>query len=299
MIDTRMYHDILLALQDLRAFMPDWFTSLMLFFSSTPFYLLLPVALTVFVFTCVDKRSGEWMMLNISAAEYVGHFMKDLIANPRPWVTDDRIIPEERALEDAAGYSTPSGHTACAAAGLGTLIAVVRKRMMTAILLTMISLVMFSRLYLGVHTLLDVVSGALLSVVVISINWYLVKVSYSSENRYVAVSAMIAIVAVAVTLAWMLITDDCDSMLKTGGFMVGTMAGRVIEHRGIGYEVRRTTVLKNMGRLTIGLLTAGALLTVPYLLFGSVIGSAVGGFLASLGVFVITPIIIEAAGLNE
>lgn len=294
-----MYYDILLALQDLRANMPDWFTSLMLFVSSTPFYLLIPVAIAVFVFTCVDKRTGEWMMMNISLANYIGHFLKDLVANPRPWVADDRIVPEERALGDAGGYSLPSGHTVSITAGLGTLIAFIRKRWATALFLSIIFLEMFSRMYLGVHTILDVVAGALLAIAVIAINWYLVKVSYRDENRYVSVSAIYAVILITVTLIWMLITDDFDPILKTGGFVIGTMIGRIVEHRFIGYEVRRTTAGRNACRFLIGLLTCGILLIVPYVLLGSVLGSAVGGLLSSFGLFVLAPMILEAAGLND
>lgn len=293
-----MSYDILLALQDLRAGMPDWFNSLMLFVSSTPFYLLIPVAITVFVFTCVDKRSGEWMMMNISLANFVGHLIKDIVANPRPWVADDRIVPEERALGDAGGYSTPSGHTVCITAGLGTLIAILRKRWYSLVFIAMILLVMFSRLYLGVHTLLDVVTGVLLATAVIAVNWYLIRISYSNEDRYVAVSAFYALIVITITLVWVLVTDDYDSLLKTGGFMIGTVIGRIVEHRCIGYEVRKTTAGRNACRFLIGLLTCGLLLVIPYVLLGSVNGSAVGGLLSSFGMFVIAPILIEKAGMN-
>ena len=298
-IDDQMSYDLLLALQDLREVMPDWFTSIMLFVSSTPFYLLIPVAMAVFVFLCVDKRSGEWMMMNISLANYIGHLLKDVVANPRPWVEDDRIVPEERALGDSAGYSTPSGHTVCIAAGLGTLITILKKRWATVLFLAMILIVMFSRLYLGVHTLLDVVSGALFAAIIIAINWCLIRISYRDENRYIAVAALYAVIVITATMIWVLVTDDYDSLLKTGGFIIGTMVGRVVEHQYIGYEVRKTTVGRNVCRLLIGLLTAGVLLIVPYVLLGSVHGSAVGGLLSSFGMFVIAPKIIMTMGLNE
>ena len=166
------------------------------------------------------------------------------------------------------------------------------------VFIAMILLVMFSRLYLGVHTLLDVVTGVLLATAVIAVNWYLIRISYSNEDRYVAVSAFYALIVITMALVWVLVTDDYDSLLKTGGFMIGTVIGRIVEHRCIGYEVRKTTAGRNACRFLIGLLTCGLLLVIPYVLLGSVNGSAVGGLLSSFGMFVIAPILIEKAGMN-
>lgn len=62
----------------------------------------------------------------------------------------------ETARAGATGYSFPSGHTQSAACVLGMLALWVRDRVFTALCVLGILAVAFSRMYLGVHTPLDV-----------------------------------------------------------------------------------------------------------------------------------------------
>ena len=297
--DPPMANELLLMLQDLRLSLPDVVTSAMLFVSSPIFYIGLPMTFAIFIFICVDKRSGEWMVMNLSVASFVGHFLKDIIANPRPWITDERITPDERALKGAKGYSTPSGHSIDSTAGFGSVIAIFRRRWVTVLFIVIILTVMFSRLYLGVHTPLDIATGTLTAIFVIIINRALLKTSYSDEHSYLMISVIYALAFVTITLLWILVTKNVNAVLKFGGLLLGAMIGRVIEHRFIGYEVKSVPMGKNICRLFIGLMIVGLSLIVPYALINNSLSNSLGGFLAMIGLFVIAPMMIEKIGLND
>ena len=294
-----MTHELLLTLQDLRMDLPDVFTSAMLFMSSPLVYLGIPLAFATVIFLCMDKKLGEWIMLNMAVGMLFGHFLKDIICNPRPWVADDRIHPEERALKGAGGYSTPSGHSTDSTTGFLSPAVAVRRWwfsiMMVAIMLT----IMFSRLFLGVHTLLDIVTGALLALAVMTADWILLKISYSDESRYDSVSVVLLLILITVCLIWTMITEDHREMICYGAFVLGTITGRLLEHHLIGYEAKDGSFKMNLFRAASGLTIVSLLFLVPYLTLGYDPGVTIGGLLAPLGLFVVSPAIIKRAGLNN
>ena len=87
----------------------------------------------------------------------------------RPWIRDPRILPPERALKTATGYSFPSGHTQFAASSYGSLAQryVKERRALCTLCSVMIFLAAFSRNYLGVHTPQDVIVAILCSLAII------------------------------------------------------------------------------------------------------------------------------------
>lgn len=110
----------------------------------------------MFVFWCVNKKWGyRFMILGLSGTA-LNQLLKAIFLIPRPWVLDPSFSIVEAAREAADGYSFPSGHTQSAAAVFGTLAVWLNKKWSTALCIALILLVGFSRMYLGVHTPLDV-----------------------------------------------------------------------------------------------------------------------------------------------
>ena len=114
------------------------------------------MAAALLIFWCVDKRQGYYVFLVGALGTVCNQFLKLAFRIPRPWVLDPDFQIVEAARADATGYSFPSGHTQSAACVLGMLALWVRDRVFTALCVLGILAVAFSRMYLGVHTPLDV-----------------------------------------------------------------------------------------------------------------------------------------------
>ena len=126
--------------------------------------------LLAFVYWCVNKRMGQAMAFNVSVACTWNQFIKWKCRIDRPWVRDDRIIPVQKAIEGAGGYSFPSGHTTRATAVWGTLGVLLwksKERIVAALCGMILLVIAFSRNYLGVHTPQDVLVSLLAGVILI------------------------------------------------------------------------------------------------------------------------------------
>lgn len=110
-----------------------------------------------------DKKIGVGILINLCTATGLNLILKSLLQRPRP--TEFRIINE-------TGYSFPSGHSMISMAFYGFIIYLIYEKVKnkyikwTSITLLSILIVMigFSRIYLGVHYLSDVLAGFLFSI---------------------------------------------------------------------------------------------------------------------------------------
>lgn len=114
------------------------------------------IGAAIAVFWCVSKRCGYYMMTMGFAGTILNQFLKLLFRIPRPWVLDPDFTIVESARSAATGYSFPSGHTQNAFACLGAPARYTKSTALRIVLGVFIALIAISRMYLGVHTPLDV-----------------------------------------------------------------------------------------------------------------------------------------------
>ena len=110
----------------------------------------------ILIFWCVSKQEGYYLLLMGFFGTVVNQFLKLLFRIPRPWVRDPDFTIVESARAQATGYSFPSGHTQNAVATFGGIARSTRRPWVRWACVAVLLLVSFSRLYLGVHTPLDV-----------------------------------------------------------------------------------------------------------------------------------------------
>src|SRR5690625_3192600 len=133
------------------------------------------VILCVTLYICYKKQLyEEALILSFITliTPIVNLFMKVMIQRPRPNL--NRLL-------DISGFSYPSGHMMYATALYGTMLilfwAIVGTTWQRTILLfgvlTMISTIGISRIYLGVHYPSDIIAGFLCSLFIISVTKYL------------------------------------------------------------------------------------------------------------------------------
>lgn len=117
---------------------------------------ILFLAMAIGAFWCVSKRLGYYMLTVGFIGTTLNQALKLIFRISRPWVQDPEFTIVEAARADAGGYSFPSGHTQNAAAVMLCPALMAREKWLKAVLWTLYFLVALSRMYLGVHTPLDV-----------------------------------------------------------------------------------------------------------------------------------------------
>ncbi len=127
------------------------------------------LVLALIFFWCVDKKKGYFIMAVGFMGTIISQVMKMLFRVPRPWEIDPDFEVVGNAKEAAGGYSFPSGHSQSAVGVLGSIAASTRKKWLMTVCIVFMVLVPVSRMYLGVHTLSDVLVGSGLSLGLIAI----------------------------------------------------------------------------------------------------------------------------------
>ena len=131
-----------------------FFSSLTYFGSEIAF-----MAAALLIFWCVDKRQGYYVFLVGALGTVCNQFLKLAFRIPRPWVLDPDFQIVEAARADATGYSFPSGHTQNIVGTTASIFASRKEAWVRIVCVVLMLLVPFSRMYLGVHTPLDVGRG--------------------------------------------------------------------------------------------------------------------------------------------
>ncbi len=150
------------------------------------------LAIALIVFWCVDKKRGYLVMAVGFMGTIANQFLKLLCRVPRPWVLDKNFTVVGDAKEAAGGYSFPSGHSQNAVGTLGAVALTDKKRWLQAICIAFMVLVPFSRMYLGVHTLADVLVGSGMALALVC-GLYPVIIKCGDKGMRILIAVMIAV----------------------------------------------------------------------------------------------------------
>ena len=114
------------------------------------------LVVAMIVFWCVDKYKGYYILSVGFVGTLANQFLKLWFRIPRPWVLDENFTILEQAREAASGYSFPSGHTQSSVGTFGCVAYTTKNRWIRYAAIAVAILGPFSRMYIGVHTPLDV-----------------------------------------------------------------------------------------------------------------------------------------------
>lgn len=105
---------------------------------------------------CIHKKEGYYLLSVGLIGTVLNQFLKLLFRIPRPWVKDPDFTIVESARAEATGYSFPSGHTQSAVGIFAGIARWNRQVWVRVVCIVLAVLVPISRMYLGVHTPMDV-----------------------------------------------------------------------------------------------------------------------------------------------
>lgn len=258
---------------------------------------LVILAVICALYWCIDKRFAYILGLTYFTAGLSVQTLKITFRVPRPWILDPHFHAVGSAVEGATGYSFPSGHTQGAACLFFPAALKCRHIWGKFLCICAFVLVGFSRMYLGCHTLQDVLVSAALSVAISYAVWRFSSFFLDRTSYLKPVAAVLAVISISVA-AYALILNangvleatyakDC---CKAAGAGLGFAIGFYIERRFLNFDTKE----KNAGLQILKLVTGLALTLllkegISVLAGNSIYAETLEYFLLVLWVLVIYP----------
>jgi len=195
------------------------------------------------IYWCFSKKTGFKLFCLVLFLGYLGVFLKNIFKTPRP----------NKALwrTEAEGYGFPSGHVTVTAGFWGYFMMAMRKKWITIIASIIIFFVAFSRIYLGVHFLLDIIGGALIGIAAALWFYYLetkVRISLKFYQK-ILLCIFVPLIMLAVLMN--------DTTIQLCSMLFGLSFGYVLELK----TVNASNNIKNktrVSRAVIGLILFSA-----------------------------------------
>ena len=221
------------------------------------------MVLAITVFWCVSKRQGYYVFAVGLGGTVVNQWLKLIFRIPRPWVLDPEFTIVESARGAAAGYSFPSGHTQNIVGTLGTIAVSNKQKWLRIVCGVLIVLVPFSRMYLGVHTPLDVGVSFVCAVVLVIALWPLFRSdeAFYKTGKAVLCGLLLLSVCYAVWVNVAAFPADVDAEnlehgMKNGWTLLGCALGLcvsyVVDEKKLHFDTK-APLLGQVCKLLLGL----------------------------------------------
>ena len=254
------------------------------------------------MFWCVDKRRGYYLLTVGFVGTIINQFMKLWFRVPRPWFLDENFSVLEQAKEGAGGYSFPSGHTQSSVGTFGSIAYSTKNKILQIACIILAIIVPFSRMYLGVHTPLDVLTAAAIAVALIILLRPLV---IGHDGKYIPyLLAVMTVLAVGYLLFVELypFPDDINlSNLASGkenaytllGAVLGMIVVYAVDTKWLNFRTNGvwwTQILKVAGGLVLVLAVRGGTKELLNSALGELAGRAVRYFLTVITAGIVWPL---------
>ena len=158
------------------------------------------LAVAIIFFWCVDKKRGYFILLTGLIGTVINQALKLVFKVPRPWIKDPNFSFVGDANVEATGYSFPSGHTQNTAGTFGAIAITSKRYGFKVFCIVIIALVAFSRMYLGVHTPLDVGVSLLIATALV----FLFNPIFKNDERIDKFAPYICVGAFLISLSLLL-----------------------------------------------------------------------------------------------
>jgi len=298
----------------------NWLTWLMLQITATGYYRFV-IIMVIAVLFGISLRKGFLLFQIIAWTAVLSEIAKQFFGLPRPFFADSRVacldpgwdaatsframggegffdLPRQAVIDayrlKGLSFGFPSGHASGAIAMWGGLAVIFRKRALAGMASFFIALVIFSRLYLGVHFLADVLGGALLGGLVLLAAWKLIGGDAGRERFFATSRARLGTALPGILYYFFLFALPVLLALSSlfnamfAGFFVGLNAAFTLSLKS-GLPEDKGSLPVRLGRVLLGgllFLLLGQALRLALALIPTAAGSVWGMFLtAGLGTF--------------
>ena len=195
------------------------------------------LAISIFIFWCVSKKEGYYVLSVGFIGTTINQFLKLVFRIPRPWILDSNFKPVGDAIEEATGYSFPSGHTQNSVGTFGSIAYFTKQKWLRITAIALCILIPFSRMYLGVHTPMDVLVSVGIALLLIFIVRPIInkgekdkKVMYYFLGFMIALSVAYILFVTLYQFPADLDRGNYESGLKNGFTLLGAVLGMAISY---------------------------------------------------------------------
>jgi len=234
--------EILKSIQTISSpFLDYFFISITMLGSSGFYFILIPV-----FYWCIDKRFGLKLGLVLISSIYINTILKEItkIARPIGYQGVRSIF-----TQSAGGYSFPSGHAQGSTTVWGIIMVHYHKKWLWYLGIAIVSLVSFSRMYLGVHWPIDIVGGILIGVLVVILSELFDNIILESPIKIHLYYKII--LSVLIPFIFIILFPHKD-IYEFMGLISGTLAGYFIDQEKYGFTVN-TSFKKQIIKFIIGI----------------------------------------------
>lgn len=206
------------------------------------------IIIGIFIFWCISKKKGYYILFVGFMGVVLNQALKITFRIPRPWVKDPSFTIVESARAEATGYSFPSGHTQVSVGAYGSMARCFKNTVLRIICIILCVLVPLSRMYLGVHTPLDVGVSVALALLLTFGLYPVVNKALESKNRM----RVLFLGIIAISVLYLLYVElgsfpndpegnyisALENAYKILGAMLGVWAGYEIDAKFINFETK-------------------------------------------------------------
>ncbi len=273
------------------------------FFSAITFFghELIPIALICVLYWCADKKLAYKIGFSFFLSGLMTQCLKITFRVDRPWIKDPDFKPVGNAIDEATSYSFPSGHTQAATSVYGSLALTFKKVWLKVICILLFVIVGISRLYLGVHTPLDVGVSMALTLIITLLVFRFTDKLYENRKADIWVSLVMILMSIF-TLVYTSILftngtishDAASDCIKSGGAGLAFAIGYYLERHFINFDTKAKSIWMQIIKVAAGLgLALGLKSGLKAILGETLIADGIRYFVLVAVIIVIYPWILK------